>query len=147
MAYVDRKASVIAKKLGISRREIMIEGGIHAVDIFADSNLDVILLPIHGGILVNALLLMEETISRLDAVSRENGLIVTLGAELLLLEAVDVSMSGKTATQFGRIGIEVVAERFERIKLLVTQEHVDAGNENSRVLGQMVHRFIGGRGF
>ncbi len=57
------KAGMRKQEVPLSLGQQSIEFMIHAIDVCTNGTLDVITLPVHGGILIDSLLLMKETIS------------------------------------------------------------------------------------
>jgi hypothetical protein len=62
-------------------------------------------------------------------------LVEAYGPELFLLLAVHESMLAKVALQAGCLFVEVVAKLFQAIELLVSQQHIDARDEDGWVMG------------
>ena len=61
------KTGVRTEKVGSASGDELIELGRHLMGVIIDCILDVVALPRHGGIAVDALLLVEETVGTLNA--------------------------------------------------------------------------------
>lgn len=73
MAEVVVEAGVVVEKVVAAGGEVGVEAGAHAVGIGRDGALYVVPLPIHGGVGVDALLLVEKAVGRVDAVGGDGG--------------------------------------------------------------------------
>lgn len=61
-------------------------------------------------------------------------------AELFLLRAVHIAIAMQVTLKLSCVTTEIVTQLLKRIKLLVSQQHVDAGDEDCGIFGQVVHR-------
>ena len=52
--------------------------------------------------------------------------IVSNWPELFLFFAIDIACFVEVGFEFLRLGVEVIAQRFERVKFLVPEQHIDA---------------------
>ena len=69
-------------------------------------------------------------------------LVVADGSELFLLLTPDKASFVEVFFYLLWISAEGEAQRFKRIKLLVSQEHINARNQYGRVFGQIVHIYV-----
>ena len=125
------------------------EQRMNVVGKITDGIFNVVALPVERGMNVDVPLLVQKAVGGFHAVPRDgcgnrrlNGvIIVTDGAELFLLKAVDEPLQQQIAPQLGWFATESIAERFQRVELLVAQQHIHARDQDGRVGGQIIHSF------